>query len=130
MKSLRVLITDDNPRIASGLSRLLKTLGHETYLAFDGETAVRLAEEVRPQVALLDLELPDISGYQVCQRIRLQMGKDLLMAIAITGLSSESARMESLRSGFDQHWVKPAQIEDLEHALSALMQEPIIEQAG
>ncbi len=129
MKSLRILITDDNHDVANGMSRLLRVLGHDTYVAFDGATAIRLAKTVRPEVALLDLELPDISGYQVCQRIKAHLGNKLLAAIAISGLGSEAARTESLRSGFDQHWVKPAQIEDLERALSALMQEPIIEQA-
>ncbi len=120
MQSLRVLITDDDREIANGMSRLLRSMGHETYVAFDGTTAISLAEKIRPQVALLDLELPDISGYQVCRTIRSHWGKDLLTAIAISGLSSEPARLESLRSGFDQHWVKPAQIEDLEQALDEL----------
>ncbi len=124
MKSLRILITDDNHDVANGLSRLLRVLGHETYVAFDGATAIKLAKTIRPEVALLDLELPDISGYQVCQRIKAHLGKNLLAAIAISGLGSEEARNESSRSGFDQHWLKPARLDVLEQALSDLAETP------
>jgi DNA-binding response OmpR family regulator len=120
MKSLRILITDDNCDVADGLSRLLRVLGHETYVAYDGATAIKLAEAFRPEVALLDLELPDMSGFQVCQRIKAHLGKNLLTAIAISGLGSEQARMESVKSGFDQHWLKPARLDVLEQTLSDL----------
>jgi len=124
MKSLRILITDDNRDAANTLSRLLRVSGHSTYVAFDGATAIRMAEEIRPEVVLLDLGLPDMSGYVVCQRIRAHLGEDLLAAIAITGWCSEPARMQSFQSGFDQHLVKPASMDVLEQTLSVLAADP------
>ncbi len=123
MKMLRILIADDNRDAANGLARLLAIIGHNTQVAFDGATAIRMAEVFRPEVVLLDLGLPDMSGYVVCQRIRAHLGSELLAAIAITGWSSEPARIQSFQSGFDQHIVKPARIDLLEQTLSVLTTE-------
>jgi DNA-binding response OmpR family regulator len=108
---MQILIADDNRDAANGLARLINALGHSTFLAFDGLTALRLAERIRPDMVFLDLGLPDLSGYEVCKRIRALLREDLLAAIAVTGWSHERARSDSFEAGFDRHLVKPARLE-------------------
>jgi CheY-like chemotaxis protein len=113
MQQLRVLIADDNRDAANGLAKVLDTLGHWTYVAFDGGSALRLAESMRPEMIFLDLGLPDMSGYVVCRRIRAMLREDLRAAIAVTGWSNERARSDSYEAGFDRHLVKPASLESI-----------------
>jgi CheY-like chemotaxis protein len=123
MRSLRIVIADDNRDAANGLAKLLNSIGHSTYVAFDGCSAIQLAELVRPEVVLLDLGLPDMTGYSVCRRIREFLQEDLLGAIAITGWSSEQARIQSFDAGFDRHLVKPAKLDSLLDVLEDLTAE-------
>jgi PAS domain S-box-containing protein len=103
----RILIVDDNEDGASSLSMLLKFGGHETFIAHDGREALRLADELRPDVILLDIGLPGMSGYQVCQQIRQEpWGRDIVL-VAVTGWGQEDDRIRSREAGFDAHIVKP-----------------------
>jgi CheY-like chemotaxis protein len=110
---LRILVVDDNQDAASSLAMYLEQIGHEVSVAFDGESAVRLAEESRPQAILLDLGMPGMDGYEVCRRIRRpNWGKQIRM-IAITGWGQEEHRRQSSAAGFDAHFVKPVSTETL-----------------
>ena len=103
----RILIVDDNEDGAASLSMLLKIGGHETFIAHDGRGALRLAEELRPDVILLDIGLPGMSGYQVCRQIRQEeWGRDMVL-VAVTGWGQEDDRIRSREAGFDAHIVKP-----------------------
>ena len=103
----RILIVDDNEDGASSLSMLLKFGGHETFIAHDGREALRLADEIRPDVILLDIGLPGMSGYQVCRQIRQEpWGRDMVL-VAVTGWGQEDDRIRSREAGFDAHIVKP-----------------------
>ena len=103
----RVLVVDDNADNAELLKILLEEQGHETFTAHDGVEGLAAAERLRPDVVLMDLGLPRISGLDACRRIREQAwGKRMLM-IAITGWGQDIDRRKSQEAGFDHHLVKP-----------------------
>jgi PAS domain S-box-containing protein len=103
----RVLVVDDNHDGAASLAMLLQLSGHETFLAHDGQAAIDEAERLRPDVMLLDIGLPGMSGYEVCRNIREQSwGRDLVM-VAVTGWGQADDRHRSRAAGFDAHIVKP-----------------------
>jgi CheY-like chemotaxis protein len=115
----RILIVDDNEDSAMSLAMLLKISDHETRAAYDGHQALRIAEEFRPHVVLLDIGLPKLNGYDVCRRIRQEpWGKDILM-VALTGWGQIDDRRKSKEAGFDAHLVKPVSHESLMEILSS-----------
>jgi PAS domain S-box-containing protein len=104
---LRILVADDNRDTAESLSLVLSLCGHEVRTAFDGEEATRVAEQFRPDVALLDLGMPKASGHEVARRIREQpWGRDVLL-IAQTGWGQDDDQRRTREAGFDHHLVKP-----------------------
>jgi len=108
----RVLVVDDNVDVTDTLTEVLEMIGHETRDAHDGPTALAIAQEFRPDVVLLDIGLPEMSGYEVAQRLRAQPGGKELMIVALTwGQQADLARTSE--SGFDHHLVKPAGLEAL-----------------
>jgi CheY-like chemotaxis protein len=105
----RVLIVDDNEDGATSLAMLLHLGGHETFVAHDGAEALVEAERLRPDVMLLDIGLPGLSGYEVCRRIREHpWGRDIVM-VALTGWGQAEDRERSREAGFDAHVVKPVE---------------------
>jgi CheY-like chemotaxis protein len=116
---LRILIVDDNRAVVETLTALLESSGNTTHAAYDGLEAVRLAEELRPDVILLDIGLPKIDGYEVCRRIRQQEWGHKTMVFALTGLAYDDSSHESRSAGFDMHLVKPVEPEVLMTVLAA-----------
>ena len=117
---LKILVVDDNRDAAASLSMLLQLLGHDVRVAYDGEHAVQVASDFRPQMALLDLGMPNVSGYDACRRIRDQPWGRAMTVIAVTGWGQEEDRRKSEAAGFDNHLVKPVSPETLER-LPALL---------
>jgi DNA-binding response OmpR family regulator len=116
----RILIVDDNHDAAESLSMLLSITGHETSLAHDGGEAYDCAERERPDVMLLDIGLPTLSGFEVCRRIRQQSwGRDLFI-IALTGWGQDADRQKTREAGFDGHLVKPVAYDSLLKLLDSL----------
>ncbi len=109
----RVLVVDDNADAAETLADLLHGLGHTTSVAHDGPTALSKAEAFRPQVALLDIGLPVMDGYELARRLREQPGLQRLRLFAITGYGQESDRERSRAAGFHEHLVKPVDFSKL-----------------
>jgi CheY-like chemotaxis protein len=109
--SLRVLIVDDNRDAAQTLARLLKLSGHTTEVAFDGPNALQLASQGRPQLALLDIGLPVMDGYELA--VRLKQAHPGLYIAAISGYGQAADRQRAKEAGFDQHFVKPVKLESL-----------------
>ncbi|MDB5350247.1 MAG: multi-sensor hybrid histidine kinase [Planctomycetota bacterium] len=105
-KGSRVLVVDDNEDTARGLVKLLKILGHEVETAFDGPSAIELAQSQRPEFVLLDIGLPGMDGYQVAERLRAGGFADTVI-IAVSGYGEEAARKRSLEAGINHHLVKP-----------------------
>ena len=105
----RILVADDLQDAADSLAALLEGMGHSVSVAYDGEQALRMAEAMRPQVAVLDLGMPKLSGYEVCRAIRAQpWGRDVVL-IAQTGWGQEHDRRRTAEAGFDHHTVKPVE---------------------
>ncbi len=104
----RVLVVDDNRDAAESLALFLQLAGHVVNTAFDGEQALEAAEHFRPDIALIDIGLPKLNGYEVCRRIRdTEWGKSAML-IAQTGWGRDEDKQLSREAGFDGHLVKPA----------------------
>jgi signal transduction histidine kinase len=116
---LSVLVVDDNHDAASSLTLFVEQLGHDVRMAYDGESALRLAEAHRPHTILLDLGMPGIDGYEVCRRIRLFPWGREIRIVAVTGYGQEGHRRKSSMAGFDQHLVKPVSAETLVELLGS-----------
>jgi len=106
-QSRRILVVDDNRDARQLLRTILELDGHEVQDTGDATTAVRLAVEWTPDVALIDIGLPDIDGYEVARRIRKRLGGAVRL-IALTGYGEAEARRLAADAGFDEHVVKPA----------------------
>lgn len=120
----RILVVDDNQDAAVSLALLLQMSGNETFLAHDGVEAIEVVEKQRPDVVLLDIGLPKLSGHDVCRRVReLPWGKDVVL-IALTGWGQQEDRRRSKEAGFDGHLVKPVEPEALLDLLSSLTAVP------
>ncbi len=109
---LRVLIVDDNQDGADMLEEALRTMGHTTRVAYDGPQALSAASEFQPDIALLDIGLPVMDGYEVAQKLRemLNGGPEL---IALTGYGQESDRARARAAGFSALLVKPVEMAKL-----------------
>ena len=116
----RILVVDDNPEIVMSLNALLGMSGNTMHTARDGEEAITVAEQVRPEVILLDLGLPKLDGYEVCRRIRQQAWGKHLVIVALTGWGQDEARAKTREFGFDMHLVKPVDPETLFLVLASL----------
>jgi PAS domain S-box-containing protein len=119
----RILIVDDNHDSADSLARLLKVMGHEVGTAYDGEQAVEAAEALRPEVALLDIGMPKLNGYDACRRIREQPWGQGMFLIALTGWGQEEDRRRTEEAGFNHHVVKPVDLAVLMKLLASLPSE-------
>ena len=118
--TLRVLVVEDNWDSATSLDMLLRIIGNDVRIAHDGFEAMSVAELFRPDVALVDIGLPKMSGYDVAQSIRQQhWGKDMIL-IATTGWGQNTDRDRSKEAGFDHHLVKPVDPAVLMELLSTL----------
>ena len=116
----RILIVDDNRDSADSLAMLLEITGNKTFVAHDGDEAIAAVEKHRPEVVLLDIGLPKLSGHEVCRRVREQpWGKDIVV-IALTGWGQEEDRRKSQEAGFDSHLVKPVNYDELLELLGSL----------
>jgi CheY-like chemotaxis protein len=96
---------------------LLKLWGHRTHAAEDGPSGVRRALEHKPEVALVDIGLPGVDGYELARRLKGNPQLASTRLVAHTGYGSPEDRRKALEAGFDAHLVKPAELEDLEKAL-------------
>jgi CheY-like chemotaxis protein len=109
----RILLVDDNLDTASSLAVLFQIAGHETEVAHDGIAAIETATGFRPHVILLDIGLPGMNGYDICQRLRERSWAQAVIIIALTGWGQEADREKSRAAGFDHHLVKPVDFPEL-----------------
>jgi signal transduction histidine kinase len=114
----RVLVVDDNPDIRESTAMMLSLIGHETRVAESGEEALQLAIKFQPTVILLDIGLPDLSGYEVVRRLRETGEFAATRIIAISGYDTPEARDRAAEAGFDHHLSKPVPLQELENLLS------------
>lgn len=116
---LRVLIVDDNLDAAAASEMLVEQLGHQTWLAHTGPTAMTSALEHRPDVILLDIGLPGFDGHEVAKRLRLQPSFRDIVLVAMTGYGQAADRQLSQAAGFDHHLVKPVEFATLQGILAS-----------
>jgi signal transduction histidine kinase/CheY-like chemotaxis protein len=110
----RILVVDDNLDSAESMAMMLKLSGHDVATAHDGLEAVRLAQEFQPDVALLDLGMPKLDGYEAARSIRQQPWGQGMMLVALTGWGQAEDKRRSREAGFDAHLVKPVDFDALE----------------
>ena len=108
----RILIVDDNKDLATSLARLLRLLGHEVEVVFDGRQGIEAARIYRPRVLLLDIGLPHVDGYQVARTLRQEGFHDILI-IALSGYGQEEDRRRSREAGINHHVTKPVDVKTI-----------------
>jgi len=119
-----VLVADDDPDTGESLGHFLRLAGNPTTVVRDGLQALHAAEALHPDVALLDLGMPGMSGYEVARRLRLHHWGRAMLLIAITGFGQRADRMRAEAAGFDHHVVKPFEPEELEALLATPAEAP------
>jgi signal transduction histidine kinase len=118
-RRLRVVVIEDNEDIRASLISILRHWGHEAVAEADGHAGLARVLEVKPDVALVDLGLPGLNGYDVARRVRAAIPNGAVRLIAITGYGQPADRERAVEAGFDAHLLKPVPLEVLERALQA-----------
>ncbi len=111
---LRILIADDNRDACESLEMLLAIEGHEVRVAFDGESALATLAQFHPDIALLDIGMPKMNGYELAREIRSQPWSQGMRLVAVTGWGQADDRQRALDAGFDVHFVKPVDFIELQ----------------
>jgi CheY-like chemotaxis protein/anti-sigma regulatory factor (Ser/Thr protein kinase) len=114
----RILIVDDNRDAADSLGLLLKFSGHDTRVVYNGKDALASVESFKPDVAVLDIGLPDMDGYELARQIRRMPQSKPLRLIALTGYGQVEDQQRAYAAGFDGHLIKPVTSDALEHAMA------------
>lgn len=112
-KPLEILVVDDNEASARTMGMLVEMLGHKAYVAFRGYEALDQAIAHQPQIVLLDIGLPDISGYDLCQKLHTALTSKETIIVAQTGRGQDSDRRKAKEAGFSHFLVKPVDIDSL-----------------
>jgi CheY-like chemotaxis protein len=110
----RVLVVDDNRDSAKTLAMLLKMTGYETQTAADGASAIETTTSFKPEIILLDIGLPDMSGYEVCKQLRQQPLDPRPKIVAVTGWSADDVQDRGGDDCFDGHLAKPVDFKTLQ----------------
>jgi CheY-like chemotaxis protein len=116
----KILVVDDNMDAADSLSEALQLLGHVVQVAYDGPSALRVAQAFRPDLALLDIGLPAMDGYELGQQLRVSLSDTPLKLVALTGYSQDTDRRRTTDAGFDRHLVKPVDFDRLQAVIEEL----------
>ena len=113
-----MLVADDNQDAGETMAMLLRLDGHEVHVATDGLEAVEMFVRMQPEVVILDIGMPGLSGHEAAKRIREQSGGRDVTLIAVTGWGQKSDKDRAAAAGFDHHFTKPVE----PAVLSALLQ--------
>lgn len=116
----RILVVDDNENCAQTMMWIMEMLGHTAVIALDGESAITLAKTFRPDVVLLDIGLPGMNGYEICEAMKREPLLQEALFIAQTGWGQKEHRERSKKAGFHYHLVKPVDITRLKNILLSL----------
>ena len=116
----RILVVDDNEDAAGSLGMMLKLMGNEVRTAHDGEAGIVAAGAYHPDMIVLDLGMPRMSGLEACRRIRQQPWGRGIFIVALTGWGQDDDKRQSHEAGFDHHLVKPVEPAALEELLESL----------
>src|SRR3989442_6498279 len=122
----RILIAEDNPDAAEMLRLMLTVMGQDVRVAWDGVQAVAMAESFEPHIALLDIGMPRMDGYEAARRIRALLGTRVVL-VALTGWGQDEDVRRAREAGFDRHFTKPAEPEAFEELIAACNRSPLVE---
>jgi len=117
----RVLVAEDIPDAAEMMRLMIECMGHHVRVASDGAQAVEMAAEFNPQIALLDLGMPRMDGYEAARRIRAALGRSVVL-VALTGWGQEQDQRRAYAAGFDYHVTKPAEPEVIESLIASAVE--------
>lgn len=118
----KILVVDDNEDAATALGDVLEFLGYRVAVAHDGPSALRVAASFSPDVALLDIGLPVMDGFELAQRLRDQQSSTACPhLVAVTGYGQDSDRDRSARAGFERHLVKPVSLAEVSRVVAELV---------
>ena len=123
--SLKVLVVDDNVDAAETLATVLQLTGRKTRTVYDGSSVLQAARDFTPDIVLLDIGLPGMSGYDVARQLRSDPAFSRSVLIAVTGWGSEEDRRRSSEAGFDEHLTKPIDIATLDPLLRRISADPL-----
>jgi CheY-like chemotaxis protein len=112
-RALDVLVADDNVDLATSLGEVLVSIGYRVRLVHDGQAALDAALHAAPDVALLDIGMPGLNGYDLARRLRAEPTTRDVVLVAITGWGQEADKRRAREAGFDHHLVKPVDPEAL-----------------
>jgi CheY-like chemotaxis protein len=117
-RPLNLLLVDDNVDAVESLAMLLRLAGHEVITAYEAESALRRLDERRPDLAVLDIGLPGVNGYDLARAIRARPKMHDLVLVALTGYGQPEDRGRAREAGFDHHLIKPAGFAELDKLLA------------
>jgi CheY-like chemotaxis protein len=115
----RILVADDNVDSAAMLAVALRVKRHDVRTAHDGISALEIAAKFEPALAILDIGMPKLNGYDVARRLRARF-KDRIVLVAITGWGQEDDKRRAVEAGFDHHLTKPVELQAVDRILSGL----------
>jgi len=117
----KILIVDDDPTAVEAVEDVLTVGGHQVFSANNGEDALRLAEELQPDLIFLDVKMPEMDGFEVCRRLRENPKTSRVPIIMLTGQSSMEEKVKGLECGADDYLTKPFQRMELEARVKVLL---------
>ena len=121
---LRIMVVDDNADAARLLGMFLEVLGHEVHVQFHPAAAIDCARKVLPDLCLLDIGLPDMDGYTLARQLRLIPGMQTATLATVTGYNQPRDRQAAFAAGFDFHFAKPIDCQQLEAWLAGVATAP------
>jgi CheY-like chemotaxis protein len=123
-RGVNILVVDDNQDAAALMAEALRMAGHRVRVAHDGPAALRAVLEFTPGIALLDIGLPGMDGYELAANLRQQARLAGLRLVAVTGYGQSSDRKRATQAGFDAHLVKPVHVDALDRLIRELLADP------
>jgi CheY-like chemotaxis protein/nitrogen-specific signal transduction histidine kinase len=117
---LKVVVADDNEDAADSLNMLLQAIGQDVYAVYDGRAAVQAVERLQPDVLILDIGMPGMSGYEVADQLKTSLGETMPVLVAVTGWGQQADRDEAYQRGFQYHFTKPVDMAALREVLSTI----------
>lgn len=120
-RKCRVLVVDDSHDACDSLAAVVRMIGHDAATAYDGQQAVDQAAQYRPDIILMDLSLPRLSGYEAAALIRQQQGGPDAVLVALTGWGGDEDRRNTMAAGFDHHFIKPLDFDALRKLIASTL---------
>jgi two-component system, chemotaxis family, CheB/CheR fusion protein len=116
----RILVVDDNRDAADSLAKLVRSFGHDVKAVYDGNEAIEQTSLFEPDMALVDIGMPGLDGYETVRQLRERRGNVHLIVVAVTAWSRDEDKRRAYDSGFDLHVAKPMSVETLKELLRLL----------